>query len=523
MTGRYASHTGLQHSYWMQGQAGGLPLGFSTIGDHFKALNYSTHFVGKWHLGFESWAYTPIERGFDSYYGYLGGGEDYFTHMSGGFVDFTADRDAVLNASGAYSTELFTNRSIDRILAHAAENEGSDPFFLLLAMQAIHSPLEAPAEWVSKYDWITNKDRRTLAGMTSCLDYQLSRVASTLQDVGMWNNTIFVFTADNGGPPYVANSNWPMRGGKWTMWEGGTHITGVIHSPSHLPAQPKNFTGLVHQADWVPTLLGAAGVELGPHAVAGAGPESLPSAMDHSSSSKHGVGGGNVPPLDGMNLWPFFSDATNVTGPRTSVLLNVDVTNNDPNASATPNDLHGWAGYAGIRVGNFKLVLGDPGTPNSWCWPNQQNGTGEGHSERPAARGGAPLYPPATFEARGELREGLCPSTTLVVEEHSHRHSAPTVEGCPATDYAKCTCSYNGTVPDNRDRPLLFDLEHDPTESINLANDPAFAETLAELKTALDVYITSAVKPLNELPSEREVAPGANPEQYNRTYWAPWR
>ena len=198
MTGRYASHTGLQHSYWMQGQAGGLPLGFSTIGDHFKALNYSTHFVGKWHLGFESWAYTPIERGFDSYYGYLGGGEDYFTHMSGGFVDFTADRDAVLNASGAYSTELFTNRSIDRILAHAAENEGSDPFFLLLAMQAIHSPLEAPAEWVSKYDWITNKDRRTLAGMTSCLDYQLSRVASTLQDVGMWNNTIFVFTADNG-------------------------------------------------------------------------------------------------------------------------------------------------------------------------------------------------------------------------------------------------------------------------------------------------------------------------------------
>ena len=310
------------------------------------------------------------------------------------------------------------------------------------------------------------------------------------------------------------------------MWEGGTHITGVIHSPSHLPAQPKNFTGLVHQADWVPTLLGAAGVELGPHAVAGAGPESLPSAMDHSSSSKHGVGGGNVPPLDGMNLWPFFSDATNVTGPRTSVLLNVDVTNNDPNASATPNDLHGWAGYAGIRVGNFKLVLGDPGTPNSWCWPNQQNGTGEGHSERPAARGGAPLYPPATFEARGELREGLCPSTTLVVEEHSHRHSAPTVEGCPATDYAKCTCSYNGTVPDNRDRPLLFDLEHDPvglcepqagiesaallllvhatcsplmllccccslqTESINLANDPAFAETLAELKTALDVRVS---------------------------------
>ena len=114
LTGRYAAHTGMQHSFWQQGQRGGLPLRFRTMADHFKAAGYATAMIGKWHTGFESWAYTPIQRGFDSYFGYLGGGEDYLTHRSGQYVDLTADRRAVLNATGQYSTELFANASIDR-------------------------------------------------------------------------------------------------------------------------------------------------------------------------------------------------------------------------------------------------------------------------------------------------------------------------------------------------------------------------------------------------------------------------
>lgn len=70
-----------------------------------------------------------------------------------------------------------------------------------------------------------------------------SRVVEAMVVAGLWQDTVLLFTADNGGPPYVANSNWPMRGGKWTSWEGGTHITGLMHSPSRLPARPKNFTG----------------------------------------------------------------------------------------------------------------------------------------------------------------------------------------------------------------------------------------------------------------------------------------
>ena len=71
LTGRYASHTGLQHSYWTQGAKGGLPLKFKSMGDHFKEQGFATHMVGKWHLGFETWAYTPIGRGFDTYFGYV--------------------------------------------------------------------------------------------------------------------------------------------------------------------------------------------------------------------------------------------------------------------------------------------------------------------------------------------------------------------------------------------------------------------------------------------------------------------
>ena len=206
--------------------------------------------MGKWHLGFESWDYTPTGRGFESYFGYLGGGEDYVTHVSGGFVDLTANRSAVLDANGTYSTELFADQAIRAIGAHAARADGR-PMMMYLPFQAVHAPLQAPARWVANYSWLTNTKRRTMAAMTSCLDEQLQRIADALKTADMWDDLVFAFSADNGGPPYVANSNWPLRGGKWTSWEGGTHLTGFVHSPKGLPAPHKNFTGLMHQCDWV--------------------------------------------------------------------------------------------------------------------------------------------------------------------------------------------------------------------------------------------------------------------------------
>ena len=634
LTGRYASHTGMQHSYWVQGQAGGLPLKFKTLADRFAEVGYARHAVGKWHLGFESWSYTPLGRGFESYYGYLGGGEDYLSHKTGGFVDLTANRTAVLTAGGVYSTVLFADQAIARINDHAALGDRR-PLFLYLAFQAVHSPLQAPQEWIDRYSWLTDPNRRVMAAMTSCMDEQFGRVVDALEGAGMWSQTVLAFVADNGGPPYVANSNWPMRGGKWTMWEGGTHLTGFIHAPSHLPEAPRRFEGLMHQADLLPTLLGASGVV----------------AVNDSVT----------PPMDGLNMWPALLNPADVHGPRRSVLLNVDPTNQ----GGELHDPGGWSGYAGIRVGEFKLVLGDPGVPNAWCWPNQNRSKSRSDSssssstavemvseERVMASPAAasPSSPPpssvqqiierhitSTLDprysvrieaaeaeklrghtmavpahappppwvhssmhvvtdlaladcpeaARVRARDGasctLVPSTCLPgndlahfvlqgpaqeccaacvanssctawtfntadepsqcwlktrpasIPEASDQCTSGLVDGrppapppptppgsCAATDYSHCTCAYNGTVPNNRVGALLFNLREDPRETTNLAADPNHAGTLAELRAALQIFIDSAVTPLNELPAQREVDPAANPSTSGREYWAPW-
>lgn len=163
----------------------------------------------QWHLGFETFDYHPLGRGFDSYYGYLGGGEDYFSHMSGGYVDLHDNNASVFNANGSYSATLFANKTIDVVQAHAASGSVA-PLFIYLAFQSIHSPIQAPEEWVQPYSWIMENSRRTMAGMASCMDAEIARVADAMKEASFWDDTLFVFAADNGGPPYVANSNYPM-------------------------------------------------------------------------------------------------------------------------------------------------------------------------------------------------------------------------------------------------------------------------------------------------------------------------
>lgn len=135
-----------------------------------------------------------------------------------------------------YSTTLFANQSIKVIEAHA-QHHANKPLFLYLALQSVHSPLQAPKAYVDRYSWITNPKRRTLAAMSTCQDDELARVVKAAKGAGLWDNSVFAFVADNGGPPYVANSNWPMRGGKWTIWEGGTHLTGKSQCPSRSQSQ----------------------------------------------------------------------------------------------------------------------------------------------------------------------------------------------------------------------------------------------------------------------------------------------
>lgn len=211
----------------------------------------------------------------------------------------------------------------------------------------------------------------------------------------------------------------------------------------------------MHHCDWVATLTAAAGR---------AGP------LNDTA----------VPAPDGVNMWSSLTDASKTEGPRTSVLLNVDQTNNRPNGTENdPKD--GWAGYAGIRVGKYKLVLGNPGKPDGWCWPNQPH----------------------------------------VENKPEKMNDFFGVGASPMPDPNDVTCSHSGKVPANKTGAILFDLEADPTERKDLAD--AMPGVVAQLRPMLQKYIDSAVDPLNELPSERQQDPASIAAAKAAGGWVPWR
>ncbi len=199
---------------------------------------YSTHIVGKWHIGYYKKEYQPTFRGFDSYYGYLNGAEDYWTHIRcdgdpevPGFknfcgIDLHNNTEVVRNQNGSYSARLFTSRVQDIVEKH----DQTKPLFIYLPYQSVHGPLQAPQEYIDRYSNIQDKNRRRFAGMVSIMDEAVKNVTDSFKKYGLWNNTIMIFSTDNGGPLGSAN-NWPLRGHKATLWEGGVHGVGFVNSP----------------------------------------------------------------------------------------------------------------------------------------------------------------------------------------------------------------------------------------------------------------------------------------------------
>jgi arylsulfatase A-like enzyme len=249
--------------------------------------------VGKWHVGHSSWEQTPTFRGFDSFFGFYQGGQDYFTHKSAGGVDLHKDVSPncgkgcsqIADETGNYSTHVFTREAIQVVENHArrfgsGSNNSKDdtaPLFLYLAYQAVHCPDEVPPEYKVPYqnrtDW-TNQ-RKTYAGMLTAADEGIGNLTSVLKDTGLWDNTLVVLTTDNGGPTTVGctqgSSNYPKRGGKCSLWEGGTTGDALLAGPA-LPSLlsvsgskettrgPSRFQHLFHVVDWFPTLAEWVGV-----------------------------------------------------------------------------------------------------------------------------------------------------------------------------------------------------------------------------------------------------------------------
>jgi arylsulfatase A-like enzyme len=272
MTGTYAYMHGTPFA--ITGNSGANPpIGVDpdhiTLGQMFQSVGYKTHLVGKWHLGHSREVMQPPRRGFDTFYGLMGGAFDHYKKTSGQCVDLWYYDDKIMKQNkkmikvslneinvNEHATKLFSNKAIDIINAHPKDEN----LFMYLAYTAPHDPLQADQEYIDRCSHISNESRKVFCGMMLQLDYELSRVIQSLKDNNLWEDTILVFTTDNGGMPIVGGYNYPFRGMKSDSWEGGVRGPAFVRIPKFLPNLNQNtmgcFDGLFHISDWLPTLKG---------------------------------------------------------------------------------------------------------------------------------------------------------------------------------------------------------------------------------------------------------------------------
>ena len=259
-TGRYSHRTGTVTQHELHG-LDRFSRRESTIADSFKAAGYATGLVGKWHNGTFDRRYEPNARGFEEFIGFCGGWSDYYRYQ-------LRRNDSSEASSGRYITDLLTEEAVGFIDRHSG-----GPFFLTLAYSAPHSPFQAPAEAVAPYlEAGYSRIVATTYAMIEIMDNGIGRVMDALNRSGHADDTIVLFTSDNGpaffNPPYMLEEgeetynerfNAGMTGSKGWVYEGGIRVPMVVRAPELIQAGASS-DDLVHFTDWLPTLLSMTGV-----------------------------------------------------------------------------------------------------------------------------------------------------------------------------------------------------------------------------------------------------------------------
>lgn len=313
LTGRWPHHA---HQWNIPPNAtAGTNLNMTMLPAKLKQAGYATHMVGKWHQGFFQTEYLPMSRGFDSSSGFLTGAEDHMNQTNHCLTDFWKNK-APDGRNGSYDAYHYR----DDLRYIVQEHDPATPLFVYLPLHNVHGPYEAPEEWLDKYaENSTCAARRMLQAMVSVADNVTGTLVEELKAKDMWDKTIIVVSADNGGIGQ-SGSNYPLKGAKMSFFEGGIRANAFV-SGGVLPESTRGTTnkGFIHISDWYPTFCKMAGV-----------------SSDDSGEGKY--------PVDGLDVWPIVS-GQNFTTPHEFFAIGYNFSTAHPDQGA-------------LIMGDYKLIVG---------------------------------------------------------------------------------------------------------------------------------------------------------------------
>ena len=484
LSGRYAYTTGMNSEVITDGVPDQLPTNIRTVADLLKTAGWNTSAYGKQDYGMTTWGCTPTCRGFDHFSGFYNADEEYFSHMVGAGLDLRRDVEPDRGQGGVFSSDLFGDRAAAWIASTVAG--GAANTFAYLAFQAIHGPQQAPQVYLDGHCTtafpVDQPIRRIACAQMASVDANVAKVVAAYRAAGIWDQTLVIFTTDNGGNPDTGGSNAPLRGMKASMYEGGLRGAAFVSGAGLAPAVRGTVSHELYSlVDWLPTIAhGIAGVDLAEAGVA-----------------KHPAFQPPPPPLDGVDVWASLS--TGAPSPRTEALLYLDPTGCFSGVDVPCN----VPGQGAIRVGRYKLIHGHVaqymGTTNvsgQFCGPRD----GGVQPTIPVTNVTAATSPP------------FCPSGWVDLGE---RVRAPPEEAGPGGACASTPCRLPGASPLLAGGTWLFDVVGDVTEEHDLAAEkPALvAQLLARLQAINATGVPQAHSPSDPL---------SNPARFGGV-WTPWR
>ncbi len=489
LSGRYAYTTGSNSEVITDGVPDQLPTNIRTVADLLTDAGWNTSAFGKWDVGMTTWGCTPTCRGFQSFSGFYNAFNDYFTHHVGPGLDLRHDAEPDTNQTGVYMTHLITQRVTEWI--DGVVSGGGDRSFAYVAHQAIHAPQQVPVEYVDRcvaagvVNATDQPIRAVSCGQMVAVDDSVGALVAEYGRLGILNETLFVFTADNGPNTDTGGSAWPLRGLKATTFEGGMRGVGFVSGAGLSPSVRGTINHELYSlVDWLPTIVhGIAGLDLAQAALPKHAYQPAP------------------PPLDGMDVWA--SLATGAPSPREEALLQLDPTACFGGAS-TPCLLPGQGAY---RWNQWKLMVGHTST---------YAGPGNVSSAFCGPRDGVVQPNSFPLNATAATTPPFCPTGWVPPPGSGLPILPPPEETGPggACEGGATPCLFPTSVL-NTGGVWLFDVVNDPWEHDNVAT--AHPDIVATIMAKLQAYNATRV------PQQHSASDPASSPASHGGVWTPWR